>query len=305
MNSQAQPLALAQNVARPAANFSHAANHVRNLDHDRYLGALFAPGEARQGLFALYAFNAEIARIRDVVTEPLAGEMRLQWWRDTLAGERAEGEDHPVAAALIATIKRYNLPIEPFIALIEARSFDLYDDPMPTWRDLEGYCGETSAAIMRLASLILAGGRDPGSAALSGHAGMAYALTGLLRAFPWHARRQQCFLPHELLLSEGASPESIFEGQETPELLMSLKLVRERAREHLAALRKDITRMDRVMAPAFYPVCLVEPYLDSMERADYRPFQSVIDISPLRKLWLIGRGRWLSKRCPSRVLPLT
>ena len=71
---------------------------------------------------------------------------------------------NPVAAALDDAIVRFRLPRQALVDLIDARAFDLYDDPMPTLADLEGYCGETSSSLIRLGSLILADGSDPGAA---------------------------------------------------------------------------------------------------------------------------------------------
>jgi len=112
--------------------FAHCEGLVRAADKDRFLTTLFAPAEHRNALIALYAFNVEIARVREVVREPVAGEIRLQWWSDVLSGVgRGEVAAHPVAAALLASIARYRLPPERFKALIEARRFDLYDASMP------------------------------------------------------------------------------------------------------------------------------------------------------------------------------
>ena len=100
--------------------FAHCGALLRAADKDRFLTTLFAPAEHRDALFALYAFNVEIARVREVVREPVAGEIRLQWWRDVFDGPgRGEVAAHPVAAALLASMARYRLPREPFKALIE------------------------------------------------------------------------------------------------------------------------------------------------------------------------------------------
>src|ERR1700736_1219462 len=104
---------------------------VRQADRDRFLATLFAPAERRGALHALYAFNIEIARVREVVREPLAGEIRLQWWCDAITGKAAgDAQANPVAAALLAAVARHRLPSELLTALIAARRFDLYDDPM-------------------------------------------------------------------------------------------------------------------------------------------------------------------------------
>src|SRR5499427_2309596 len=134
--------------------FAHCEALLRAADKDRFLTTLFAPAEHRNALIALYAFNVEIARVREVVREALAGEIRLQWWSDVLAVGRGEVAGHPVAAALLASMARYRLPPEPFKALIEARRFDLYDEPMATLTDLEAYADGASASLIALAAQI-------------------------------------------------------------------------------------------------------------------------------------------------------
>ncbi|MGI9372926.1 MAG: phytoene/squalene synthase family protein, partial [Hyphomicrobiales bacterium] len=124
----------------------YCADLVKQFDPDRYLATLYAPDEKRSALFALYAFSLEIARIRESVSEPMLGEIRLQWWRDTLGAiYSGQSQEHPVAEALSDAIKSGDVPQQALQNLIEARVFDLYDDPMPNVNDLEGYLGETSS----------------------------------------------------------------------------------------------------------------------------------------------------------------
>src|SRR5665213_2533126 len=120
--------------------FDHCEQLVREGDKDRFLATLFAPQKYRRPLYALYAFNLEVARTRELAREPMPGEIRLQWWRDVLGHMgRGEVEANPVAAALRETIVRYRLPPAAITDLIDARTFDLYDDPMPSLADLELY----------------------------------------------------------------------------------------------------------------------------------------------------------------------
>src|SRR5580658_5344492 len=120
--------------------YRHCAMLVREEDRDRYIAALFVPAERRPYLHALYAFDIEVRRIGHVVREALAGEIRLQWWRDAIAGRVPEQvAAHPVAAALSDTIARCALPTEPIERLIDARALDLYDDPLSTLDELEEY----------------------------------------------------------------------------------------------------------------------------------------------------------------------
>ena len=271
--------------------YSYCTSLVRGADPDRYISALYAPEPVRPGLFALYAFSHEIARVREQVSEPLPGEVRLQWWRDVLEGDGTDAaRSHPVAHALLDTVRRFRLPVEPLSNLIDARVFDLYDDPMPSLGDLEGYAGETSSALIRLAGLVLAQGRDPGGAAAAGHAGVAYALAGLMRAFPWHAARGQLYIPAEILGRNEVTRDDIVRGRGGPGVLYALKELRAVAREHLARVRDLRATIPPAVVPAFLPTALVEAYLRRMDRSDYDPFRTIITLPAWRRQWLLWRA---------------
>jgi phytoene synthase len=271
--------------------YSHCETLVREGDPDRFWANLFAPADKRPHLLALYAFNFEVARVRDSVREALIGEMRLQWWRDALQGEaRGDVRGNPVAAALDDTIVRFRLPRQALVDLIDARVFDLYDDTLPSLNDLEGYCGETSSSLVRLATMILADGNNPGAADAAGHAGVAYALTGLLRAFPWHARRGQVYVPDEVLARHGVVRDDIASGRGGPGLDAALADLRAVARRHLAQTRTLHGSIPAEVLSAFRPLALVEPYLRRMERRDYDPFTTLVEVPQWRKVFALWRG---------------
>jgi phytoene synthase len=264
--------------------FAYCAELVRTADRDRYLAALFAPAVHRDALFALYAFNVEIGRVREVAREALPGEIRLQWWRDVLDGERSgEAAANPIAAALLSAIERYALPASGLLDLIEARRFDLYDEPIATIADLESYTKRTSSAVIALAAQIL--GVDAQHAAAP--AGTAYATAGLIRAFPFHAARRQLYVPVELLERHGVRMDEIFSGQSSTGLNAALAELRHFARRHLAAAAAPLLALSRAADPAFLPVALVRPSLDRLDRSDaFAP----AEFSPWRRQWLIWRA---------------
>jgi 15-cis-phytoene synthase len=270
-------------------SFSYCEQLVRAADKDRFLASLFAPADRRSPLFALYAFNVEIARVRELVHEPLAGEVRLQWWRDGLEGRtQDEMRANPVADALLNTIARFKLPTERLVGLIEARTFDLYDDPMTSLADLERYGRSTSSVVIELASAILCGNElDLGQTAT--HAGIAYAIAGLLRAFPVHSARGQLYLPRDLLERHGIVRQDIYAGRATAGLLAALSEMRQQARQHLAELDEWRWLVPPEASPAFLPVALVPAILASMERPSYDPFKLVAP-SQWRRQWTLWRA---------------
>src|ERR1700704_2888487 len=160
------------------------ADLVRSHDFPRYASTLFLPAIHRRPLLAIYAFNVEISRVRDQVSQPLPGEIRLQWWTDMVAGEGHGGvEGNPVAADLGLASRAYHLPVERLSRLIAEHQFDLYNDPMPTMTALEGYINDTSSALFSLAASI-AGWQSPEIDHLARHAGLAYGIVQVMTALP-------------------------------------------------------------------------------------------------------------------------
>jgi 15-cis-phytoene synthase len=273
--------------------FFYCAELVRAADRDRYIASLFAPAEHRGALHALYAFNCEVARIREVAREPLPGEIRLQWWSDVINCQRnEEARANPVAFALLATIERHRLVAANLIDLIEARRFDLYDDPMAGLPDLEAYATKTSSALFALSVQILAG---VNAEIVAEPAGIAYAIAGLLRAFPVHAARRQLYVPIELLDRHEVRPHDIFAGRSPAGLKGALAELRNLGRRHLATVREPMMELPLQAIPALLPVGLVRPSFDRLERSD--PFAPA-EIPPWRRQWLI----WRAARNPARIV---
>jgi 15-cis-phytoene synthase len=262
-----------------AADYAHCDALLKRDDRDRWLASLFLPSRLRPHMNALYAFSLEIARVRQLVSEPGLGEIRFQWWREVLAGE---GEaNHPVAAALLDTMERFNLAREPFIGLIDARLFDLYDEPMPSVTALETYAKATAGSLFRLAARIVGEGEE----SAADDAGIAYAVTGLLRALPWHLAAGQIYLPLDLLAAHGLKPEDLHSGRDAA-LLAVLDELRALVRRHLSAA----AAAGASKSAAYLPLALCEPYLRQMENPGYDPFVSRVELPHWRRLWLLWRA---------------
>ena len=268
-------------------NFRHCVELVRELDRERYLATLFAPAEMREALFALYAFDAQVARIRDLAREPMPGEIRLQWWREALLGERAgEAAAHPVASALLDVVSRHKLAKEPFLRLIEAHRFDLYDEPMASLAELRTYAAETAGAIFETATRILAG---PGPAVidLTKDAGHALTIANVLASLPRHAAQHRLYVPLEILRQYGADPGDVYAMRATPALRTALADLRLSARRHLSYIAEAEIAVE--LWPAFLSLAPLRQWLLSMERSDYEPFHPP-EVPQWRRQWRIWRA---------------
>ncbi|WP_320195351.1 phytoene/squalene synthase family protein [Agrobacterium rosae] len=267
---------------------------LRDLDRDRYLACLLSPEDKRPALAALYAFNAEIARIRDLVREPLPGEVRMQWWRDLLEGTpHGESLANPIAAALLNAIYTHNLPRKTLIDMIEARIFDLYDDVFEDRNALEGYAGETASALIQLASIVLSPADAMTSASAAGHAGVAQAMAGMLLLMPLHRRRGQVYIPLDMLAAAGLDRESFLEGKDTARIAVAIEIFCVHALDHLKKARQ--AEIPRAVFPAFIPVSLAGRVIGDARRVGAGLFEQDIQPSQLRRQWLLGKSSFLRR----------
>jgi len=284
-------------LPKPDTDQAYCANQVRAFDKDRYLAILLTPITVRGHLFALYAFNIEIAKIREVVSEALLGEMRLNWWREAIeAIYHGDVGEHPVVRALERAIVECTLPQKPFLDLLNARQFDLYEAPMKTVAEFDAYTGATSSVLFQLASFIVGGRAAAKAAEASGHAGIAYALQGLIRAAPIHAERGQLYLPLEVLDHSDVEIKDYYSATMTPALATAFRELHDIAHYHLALAEEHLATAPVDVFAAFLPASLIKPYLKKIANQDYDPFAGSIEISQLARQWRLwrtaGKGRF-------------
>jgi phytoene synthase len=265
---------------------------ARSGDPDRALAALFAPHQARADLFALYAFNVELARIAEQVSEPELGAIRLQWWREALErAAKGEATGHPVVDALGEAVGRHGLSRQRIEALIDARGFDVATKIMPDGNALKAYLKDTAGALFALGAEIL-GARGPSLEPASSQAGLAYGLTGLMRALPVHAASGRVYLPADALYRHGTSPERVLAGTTSEGLLAVLAELRGKAKDALGEARRHVAQLDPSAQAAFRSLCLVEPYLAALEKSGRDPLREIAGINPLYRLWCMARWRY-------------
>ena len=275
--------------------YAHCEALVRTSDKDRYLASLFAPAGARLHLHALHAFAGEIARVRAAAREPLPGEIRLQWWRDVLTSQAWGGvSGNPVAAALLDTVARCELPRDPLMTLIDAHAFDLYEDAMATLAGFDAYAERTSGALFALAAYIL-GGKDGGDASMAAAvpAGIAWGVSRRLGSFPRDLALRQLFVPLDLLARHGVRRGDLEARHDTTGLRAALAAMRDHADAAFSRFAAAAPAIPEPCAPAFLPATLVPQLIASLNAAAADPFTEVA-VPQWRRQWALWRAarRW-------------
>ena len=251
-------------------SFHTLAARASAADHDRYLCALFAPPAARAALFALNLFNAEIARTRETVSEPMLGQIRLQWWREVIDEiYQGRARRHEIAEPLAEAIRAHKLTRGYFDRLIDAREGDLDEAPPESMAALEKYAEESAAPLISLA-LEEVDADANALQELARHSGIGWALTGLMRALPHHAAHGRIMLPDK-------------EGRD-------VRAVAETARRHIDKARKLRRGAPRVVKRATLPAVLADAYLRRLVACGHDPYHPRAVIGPLRRQLLLSRA---------------
>jgi NADH dehydrogenase [ubiquinone] 1 alpha subcomplex assembly factor 6 len=252
---------------------SAAAAIVRRHDRARYQTALFAPADRREALFALYAFNYEVARVRETVTQPMLGQIRLQWWREVVAAAYAgaPARRHEVVQPLVAAIAEFGLSRACFERIIDTRERDLADTPPADLAALVDYAEGTSSTLLFLALEAL-GAAEKGAISAAREVGIAYALAGLLRAMPFHAASGRSYIPQDVAARVGLDPADYARQRDTPALRVAAAELTEAATTHLAAGRREVGRTPRRARAALLPAVIADRFLLRLRRAEFNPF---------------------------------
>jgi 15-cis-phytoene synthase len=271
----------------PAQTANDMITVARAYEPERYLAATLAKEPARAALLAVTAFSADLHRITTTATQPVLGEIRLQWWRDSLDTLAKGGRTGaPLADSLGDAITAHALPSAMLIAMTEARAWDLYDDPMPDQPSLDGYLTKTEAIPFELALRVL---KVPAghAAQLAAPAGRIYGLTRILAHLPAALAAGRLPIPAAALTSYGLTPDALFAGTTTPAVHKLVSSMTQDIATQLAALQPQISALSKPQRVAMLPLATVAPYLTRISHTHRDPLRDIADLAPLARVWRI------------------
>ncbi|MCF6321802.1 MAG: phytoene/squalene synthase family protein [Rhizobiaceae bacterium] len=269
------------------AHFQYCADYLRKHDYARYISCLYLEENARRAAFAIYAFNGEIDNIARQVSEPMPGEIRLQWWRDeVLAGNQSSA--NPIARALLEVIANYQLPLDVFERLLSARIFDLYHDGMADNHGFETYLGETRSSLFYLQVLVMEGEKsDKNYADACGHSGVFIGSVELLKALPFHFNRQQSYFPPDISTSAMPSNDAASQMQVDEDWLQD---VGRYALGHYEAAKTAIAQLPQDAQSLFIILELAKFELNRLLESGVKLDTPVVQPSRLRVNWCLWRA---------------
>ncbi len=262
---------------------------ARAFERDRYLAALLAPADVRDDLLALAAFAGEIARIPGDVSQPMIGEIRLQWWRDALqTSDGAVG--HPIADALARTLRRREVPFELIHRVLDAQIERLEDRPFDDLDRLVAHLAGFDGGLFEAAWRML-GGHGPAPPVLA-EAGGVYGLSRCLIEAPAELAQGRIVLPASLLERHGVAAHAGADNPGGNDPAAGWRAVQNElagaVEARLMRLLQGYQEADRQVRFAALPIALVRPYLEASKRGEIMSLRA-IDIAPFIRVWRIWR----------------
>ena len=253
-----------------------------------YYSFMFLPPEQRQAITALYAFCREVDDVVDECHDVSLAQIKLEWWRQEVERIFAGTPTHPVGFALQDVLRRFKLPQEQLLEIIDGMAMDLSQTRYLDFKGLQLYCYRV-ASVVGLLSAEIFGHEHRQTLKYAHDLGLALQLTNIIRDVGEDARRGRIYLPIEDLQRFGVPAKDILEARYSDAFreLMAFQAERaehfyEQALAQLPAGDRKAQRPGLVMA-AIYRTLLREIAADGFQVLDRR-----ISLTPVRKVWIAG-----------------
>ncbi|PAV17197.1 hypothetical protein PNOK_0726100 [Pyrrhoderma noxium] len=278
---------------------SYCRDFVRKHDRDSYMTIQFFPRSLQASCFAVKAFYAELATIQDSVSNPLIGQMKMQFWKDAIKSRASP--QHPIAIALHNAIKTSHIAPYHLNRIIEARDVELNSPSHLSMDTLLAHAESTSSTLNYILLSILGLSSSESYSHAASHLGVSQTLSTLLRALPYHTSKGTMVIPASITAKHGVNQEDVFRRGPAAEgindAVYEFAVV---ANDHLITAREMFKedggyRVPTEAMPVFLGAIPVQNYLTRLEKADFNAFDPKLQLRAAIQLpWLIWRGYYKS-----------
>jgi squalene synthase HpnC len=281
--------AVAPNAAEARAYCERLARtHYENFS----VATWFLPAKLRQHFFNVYAYCRISDDLGDEVGDTAASLQLLDQWQLELDACYSGSPRHPVFVALADTVRRFDIPKQPFLDLLTAFRQDQSVGRYPAFEDLLGYCRNSADPVGRLV-LYVCGYRDAERQALSDFTCTALQLANFWQDVSRDYAKGRIYLPLESLQRFGVSEQDIAAQHNTPAFCELMRFEVERARDWFRRGLPLVGKVDRELAIDIELFSRGgQEILNAIERQGFKVLGNRPAISKSRKLLLVARAAW-------------
>jgi phytoene synthase len=254
-----------------------------------YYSFMFLPPERRQAIVALYAFCREVDDVVDECHDMQIAQTKLEWWRNQIRLVFEGEPQHPVAVALKDISKRFNLPREQLLEIIDGMQMDLQQTRYLDWKALHLYCYRV-ASVVGLLSAEIFGYQNRQTLKYAHDLGLAFQLTNIIRDVGEDARRGRIYLPMDEMQRFNVPAKQILEAQYSDNFRQLMGVQAERARQLYDRAFAQLPAEDRkAQRPGLIMAAIYRTLLDEIEADGFQVLDRRTSLTPLRKIWIAGK----------------
>lgn len=272
------------------AAFKYAKSMTKIYSKSFYISSLMLPKERRWATFALYGFCRYVDNMidnpRDRSVEELLAETGFMKQELGIAYKTGESE-HPVLKSFIAVAKRYNIPINYPLELLEGVEMDLTRSRYQTFDELYLFCYRVAGVVGLMMTHIL-GFKDKKAFEYAEKLGIAMQLTNILRDVREDKNMNRIYLPLAELTKFGISESDIHGENMTPKLRRFMKFQIKRAQDYYDYANQGIPLLDQKSQFAIYSASKIyNGILHKIENQNFNPFLGRVFIPQIKKISIL------------------
>ncbi|KAK0221836.1 isoprenoid synthase domain-containing protein [Armillaria fumosa] len=279
----------------------YCADLVRKNDYESFLVSPFYPPELRPAYFALKAFSVDLATVQDTVSNPMIGQLRMQFWRDAIKSfSDGSPPRHPIALALYDACQRTHLPAYHLKRIIDARDAELYSSDHLTTDSLTAHAEATSSTLLYLLLSLFSASSSSTLSHAASHLGISQTFATLLRALPFHAANGRMIIPAELTAKHGVVQEDVFrKGADAPGIEDAVFELATLANDHLQTARSMFKedgfegKVPRAVMPVFMAGVSVASNLTRLEKANFNAFEPGLQLRDWKLPWRVWKSYYV------------
>ncbi len=222
----------------------YCEDKARQSGSSFYYSFRFLPKDKRRAITALYAFCREVDDAVDECSDANVARTTLNWWRTEVAAIYGGKPQHPVAQALVPVVKRFNLPQEHLLEIIDGMEMDLDQPRYADFKSLQLYCYRVASVVGLLAAEIF-GYTDRKTLKYAHDLGIAFQLTNIIRDVGEDARRNRIYLPMDEMQQFGVTAAEILNAKESENFQKLMAFQIERAQRYYKQATAQLPAVDR------------------------------------------------------------
>jgi 15-cis-phytoene synthase len=265
------------------ANLGFIREAARLYEPDRYICAVLAPRAVRDDLITLAAYFGDVRRIPLTVSEATLGEIRLQWWRDTLeAGAQGGVSGNPIADELVRVIARHDLPLGLVLAPLEAVSAELTGEPLDNDTAWLSYLDNGEGAALHLSARCIDDFDTSKHSPAVSDAGRALAAIRLGLRLPELLAKARWPVPPPVAAL--GDPRQCSEADAKAIVRRAGDMLAAEATQYLAGVRTALAQGPSAPISAILPAALVPAYAKAITRPSRDALREPAQIAPLTRI---------------------